>query len=152
MGGLSPSKGAPGKRDPLPVQPLVGKLCPCQGWMRWEGKFSRKLFSPSDLLPAPFSPSSRPALWMRLLKQKQRRTDSSFPLLPGASFLLRGNGTKRWVPTLGKGSRGRKMRENDSFYANLIWTQSFIPLGWWEIELWSVLWTLPLWGGWDYSH
>lgn len=43
------------------------------------------------------------------------------------------------------------MKEQDYFATNLILTQRVTPLGWWQMELGSVSWTLPLWGAWQLS-
>lgn len=92
---------------PAPCRALVEEPCLSQGWARWEGKFSRKCFSPADLLPGLFSPSFHPSSMDEALETKA----SGFPLLPGASFLLRGKGTQCLVPKE-KGHQGERRRKH----------------------------------------
>lgn len=101
--GLVPSQGGSSwKEGPLPLPLLVEKLCPSQAEVRWEAKFSRKLFPPSKLLPALLSPSFLPPLKDETFETQKPRANSGFPLLPGASLFLRDSGTKCLVPTLGE--------------------------------------------------
>lgn len=102
---LSPYEGLFLERgSPPPHLLLRGETHPSQGWTRWEGKFSGKLSSSSELLPALLSLSSLPLCKDKTFETQKPRTDSGFLLLPGASFLLGGSGTKCLVPTLGEGS------------------------------------------------
>lgn len=101
--GFVPSQGGSSwKEGSLPLPLLVEKLCPSQAWVRWEAKFSRKLFPPSKLLPALLSPSFLPPLKDETFETQKPRANSDFPLLPGTSLFLRDSGTKCLVATLGE--------------------------------------------------